>query len=85
MRKQPRLPHPCEQAVLHEVQVRLVEHQEMPRFNRLLDKHHYLKRIRPVGQRLYYVATDAQGQWLALLVFSAAANHLKHRDRWIMT
>ena len=29
------------------------------------------------------MATDAQDQWLALLVFSAPAKHLKHRDRWI--
>jgi hypothetical protein len=36
-----------------------------------------------VGERLCYVATDGQGQWLALLVFNVAAKHLKHRDRWI--
>jgi hypothetical protein len=29
---------------------------------------------------MYYVAVDAQGRWLALLLFSAAAKHLKHRD-----
>src|SRR5207248_8485638 len=29
------------------------------------------------------VAVDAQGRWLALLLFSAAAKHLKHRDQWI--
>jgi hypothetical protein len=29
------------------------------------------------------VVTDAQGQWLGLLVFAAAAKHLKQRDRWI--
>jgi hypothetical protein len=32
---------------------------------------------------LYYVAVDAQGQWLALLLFSAAAKHLEHREQWI--
>ena len=32
---------------------------------------------------MYYVAIDAQGHWLALLLFSAAAKHLKHRDQWI--
>jgi hypothetical protein len=48
-----------------------------------LDKRHYLKSLQPVGERLYYVATDAQGRWLALLVFNAAAKHLKHRDQWI--
>src|SRR5438093_5318307 len=83
MHKPNRLPEPDQQTLLNECQVRLVEPKEMRRFNRLLDQHHYLKSIRPVGQRLCYVATDRQGQWLALLVFSAAAQHLKHRDRWI--
>lgn len=83
MRKPHRLPDADQQGVLDQVKVRLVEPKEMPRFSRLLDQHHYLKRIRPVGQRLCYVAIDAQGQWLALLVFSAAAQHLKHRDVWI--
>jgi hypothetical protein len=78
-----RLPTEEEQAVLDQLQVRLLGPKELARCNRYLDKHHYLKRIRPVGERLYYVATDAQGQWLALLVFSSAAEHLKHRDRWI--
>ncbi|HEY7616581.1 MAG TPA: ISAs1 family transposase, partial [Terriglobales bacterium] len=77
------LPTAEEQAVLDQLQVRLLEPKELSACNRYLDKHHYLKRIRPVGERLYYVATDAQGQWLALLVFSAAAEHLKHRDGWI--
>ena len=77
------LPTAEEQAVLDQLQLRLLEPKELSRCNRYLDKHHYLKRIRPVGERLYYVATDAQDQWLALLVFSSAAEHLKHRDRWI--
>ncbi|MCB2141021.1 MAG: ISAs1 family transposase [Rhodobacteraceae bacterium] len=72
-----------EQALLAQTRVRLLEPCELPECHRLLDKHHYLKRIHPVGQRLYYVATDAQDQWLGLLVFSAPAKHLKHRDRWI--
>ena len=66
-----RLPNAEEQAVLDQLQVRLLEPKELSRCNRYLDKHHYLKRIRPVGERLYYVATDAQGQWLAVLVFTA--------------
>ena len=77
------LPSGQEQAFLDEVQVRLLERDELPRANQLLDAHHYLKSLKPVGERLYYVATDAHGQWLALLIFSAAAKHLKHRDRWI--
>jgi len=63
--------------------VRLLESKELKRCNQLLDEHHYLGSVRPVGERLYYVVTDQQGQWLALLVFAAAAKHLKHRDRWI--
>lgn len=83
MKKPLRLPDSDEQAVLDELQVRLLERSELPRFNQLLDEHHYLGSFKPVGERLYYVATDAQGQWLALLVFSAPAKHLKHRDAWI--
>lgn len=77
------LPNCEEQAVLDQVQVRLLERDELPKANQLLDEHHYLKSVKPVGERLYYVATDVPGQWLAILLFSAAANHLKHRDRWI--
>jgi uncharacterized protein DUF4338 len=83
MKKQRRLPQPDEQALLDQLQVRLVEPKEMARVHRLLDQHHYLKRIRPVGQRLYYALTDAQDQWVGVMVFSAPAQHLKHRDRWI--
>jgi len=83
MSKPKRMPNSDEQALLEQVQIRLVESKEMSRFNKLLDKHHYLKRIKPIGPRLCYVATDPRGRWLALLVFSAAAEHLKHRDRWI--
>jgi hypothetical protein len=78
-----RLPVAREQAILDQIQVRLLEPKELARCNRHLDRYHYLKRIRPVGERLYYVATDQKGRWLALLVFSAPAQHLKHRDRWI--
>jgi hypothetical protein len=76
-------PRPEEQTVLESLQVRLLEAHEVKRCNKLLDEHHYLGSVRPVGERLYYVVTDAPGQWLALLVFAAAAKHLKYRDRWI--
>lgn len=78
-----RLPAPDEQAVLDQLQVRLVDPAELPRFHKLLHRLHYLKSLKPVGERLYYVATDAQGQWLALWIFSTAAKHLKRRERWI--
>src|SRR5208283_261720 len=83
MSKTLRLPNCDEQALLDQVQVRLVERAELERFKRLLDEHHYLGSLKAVGERLHYVATDAQGQWLALLLFSAPAKHLKHRDQWI--
>lgn len=78
-----RKPCPEEQTVLERVQVRLLDSAELKRCNEQLDEHHYLGSIKPVGERLYYVATDHQGEWLALLVFAAAAKHLKHRDWWI--
>ena len=55
----------------------------MQRCHQLLDEHHYLGSPKPVGERLYYVVTDAQGQWRAVLIFAAAAKHLRARDQWI--
>ncbi len=78
-----RKPRPEEQAVLDQLQVRLLESAELKRCNELLEEHHYLGSIKPVGERLYYVATDPHGEWVALLVFAAAAKHLKYRDRWM--
>jgi hypothetical protein len=37
---------------------------------------------RLAGQALRYVA-EVEGQWVALLTFSAAAWHLKAREHWI--
>jgi hypothetical protein len=83
MKKPFRVPQIDEQAVLDQVQVRLVQTNEIPRFQSLLEEHHYLGGVKPVGERIYHVATDASDQWLGLLLFSAPAKHLKHRDRWI--
>jgi len=78
------MPTESQQALLEDVRVILVpQPKDRQRFQRLLDRHHYLGRLKPVGEQLYYVAVDAQGRWLALLLFSAAAKHLKHRERWI--
>lgn len=72
-----------DQDVLESLQVRLLERHEVERCNGLLQQHHYLGSPKPVGERLYYVVSDAQERWLALLVFAAAAKHLKCRDQWI--
>ena len=79
-----RLPAAAQQALLAQVRVVLVTAPaERRRFQRMLQQHHYLGRLKPVGEQLYYAAVDAQGRWVALLLFSAAAKHLKHRDHWI--
>jgi hypothetical protein len=76
------MPQADEQIVLEELQIELVSPENLPRFQSLLRRHHYLGGIKPVGERLYYAATW-RGQWLALLVFCAAAKHLRHREKWI--
>ena len=55
---------------------------EEARFSALLDAHHFLGAVAKIGHTLWYVATW-QGQWLALLVISAAAWKCAARDRWI--
>lgn len=78
-----RLPAPDEQRLLNELQARLVEAEDLPRFHSLLRRHHYLGSLKPVGERLYYVVTDGRGEWVGLLVFNSAAKHLKLREKWI--
>lgn len=63
--------------------VLLTEPEERRQGQRLLRKHHYLGGLKAVGEQMHYAAVDAQGNWLAVLLFSAAAKHLKHRDQWI--
>ena len=74
---------PDQQALLDELQVRLIGKEERNRFDELMEAHHYLGAVKPAGRRLYYVATDAQGRWVGLMLFEAAARHLKYRDEWI--
>jgi Domain of unknown function (DUF4338)/DDE_Tnp_1-associated len=77
-------PTATQQCVLDEVRViPLPDRKDRRRFQRLLKAHHYLGDLKAVGEQLYYAAVDARGQWLALLLFSAAAKHLKHREKWI--
>ncbi len=83
MPKPRRWPDPTEQQILNEVRVNLALRAQLPRIHKLLKAHYYLGSPKPVGERLYYIATDSSGHWLAVLLFSAASNHLKHRDHWI--
>ena len=72
----------AEAAVVEQIEVRLVRPEEEARWEELMIQHHYLKSARMVGEQLRYVA-EHQGQWLALLGWSAASYHLKGRDGWI--
>ena len=83
MKTEPRLPSAKEQTLVDSVQVRAIRSDERARFMKLLERHHYLGELRPVGEQILYVAIGKNGGWRALLVFCAAANHLRHRDQWI--
>jgi len=83
MRKQPVLPTADQQQCLEGIRVRLLDTDDLPRCYQLLDQHHYLGSLRPVGERLHYAVTDTQGLWLGVLVFCAAARRLRPRDQWI--
>ena len=52
------------QEILDEVHVRLADLREMPRVQSLLRRHHYLGCLRPVGERLVYIAADQRGRWV---------------------
>lgn len=73
---------PPEALLLEGVTVRLTEDCERERFDEELATKHYLKNANAVGRVLRYVA-EYRGQWVALLVFSSPAFHLKLRDQWL--
>jgi hypothetical protein len=73
---------PPEPLLLKAVTVRLIEDSERQRFDEELATKHYLKSACAVGRVLRYVA-EYQGQWVALLVFSSPAFHIKLRDQWL--
>jgi len=71
-----------EPRILKRVTVRLLRDDERARFDELLEQKHYLSSARMVGRTLRYVA-EFDGEWVALACFSAAALHLKGREKWI--
>jgi hypothetical protein len=78
-------PGPTEQQLLERVEVRLLDpgnEEDRARYRELMERHHYLKGDVLVGEQLRYVA-EVDGQWLALLGWSAAARHLKDREQWL--
>lgn len=73
---------PPEPKLLEGLTVRLIEDSERQRFDEELVRRHYLRNAAAVGRLLRYVA-EYQGQWVALLMFSSPAWHLKPRDQWL--
>lgn len=67
---------------LREIILQPVPRSEEARFQSLLETHHYLGALPKIGHTLWYVACFGE-QWLALLVFSAAAWKCAARDEWI--
>lgn len=79
-----RTPSLTQQELLSRVEVRLMgdDKAERSRFRELMSAHHYLKSDILAGEHLRYLA-HVDGQWVALLSWSAAAYHLKDREAWI--
>src|SRR5512132_4242335 len=73
----------AERAYLKAVQVRLVVSEaEQARWDALMEEKHYLRSARMVGEQLRYVA-EVEGEWVALLGWSAGSYHLRPREAWI--
>lgn len=73
---------PAEPLLLDAITVRLIEDSERERFDEELRSKHYLQNANAVGRVLRYVA-EYLSQWVALLVFSSPAFHIKLRDQWL--
>jgi len=84
MKKPITLPNDEEQAFLEGIQIVSVQDvRTRRRCNALLETHHYLGSIAAVGEQCWYVAKDAAGEWVGILVFASACKHLRARDTWI--
>jgi hypothetical protein len=83
MAKPLRLPGIEEQRILDELEIHLLlQPEQQDRWNQLIIEEHYLHTAKLVGEQLRYAASY-QGQWVALLGWSAAAWHLQARELWI--
>jgi hypothetical protein len=84
MKKSPRpVVSPEQQQVLDGVKVRLItDRDERLQLDAVLVSGHYLHNVKIVGEQLRYAA-EYQGQWVALMIWSAGAYKLKLREEWI--
>ena len=67
---------------LWEILVRPVLPMEEPRYQKLMQEHHYLGSLPKISETIWYIAAW-HDQWVALLSFSASALKCAARDRWI--
>lgn len=67
---------------LSRVQVRAAREDEHERCERELAAHHYLPQAQVAGDRGWQVA-ECDGQWVAVVLWCAAAKRLKAREGWI--
>jgi hypothetical protein len=73
----------AEQDILDRLQVVVLsEAESVAQCDRLIVEHHYLHDATLVGEHVRYAAVY-RGRWLALASWSAAALHLRERDRFI--
>lgn len=79
MAKPEKTPEP---RILRRIKLKLLLPEERERFDELLKERHYLHSARLGGQSLRYVA-ELDGQWVALVTFSAPALNVKAREKWI--
>jgi len=59
-----------------------IDEHEKERWDQLIKQEHYLHSATLVCERMRYVA-EVNGEWMALLAWSAAAYHIAGRDEWI--
>ena len=72
-----------EQQILEQGHLKLLtDPEDIARCDQAIVQHHYLHNVTLVGEHLRY-AFVYKGQWLAVATWSAAAFHLKDRDRFI--
>ena len=67
---------------LARVQVRAARADETARCEQELAAHHYLPVAQVAGDRGWQIA-ECEGQWVAVLLWCAAAKRLKAREAWI--
>ncbi len=67
---------------LDKLLVRPILKQEEAEYQKLMQTHHYLGSVRKIGETVWYCAIY-DGQWVALISFSAAVLNCSARDGWI--